>query len=206
MQRHRSNRMLRRFCGWPGPGDDVTRAFCREKVTTSRPAVNSSHLRPRTSAVYSWGLDKCVTMTIGLRPDAAGRLPLLACSWADSRPGFASFCARAAAVWLARGSIPSLEKRLGSLPPAIGGCGSCSQEKGVPPRRERAGCGTKDRRLFAGQLDRTRVPTNVAANLRPAGSFICPGRPAGAEPAEPQHCGNEEADGLRHTDGAAVGA
>src|ERR1700756_4931552 len=46
------------------------------------------------------------------------------------------------------------------------------------------------------------IPPNAAANLRPASSLICPRGPAGAEPAAPQHCGNQETDGLRHTDGA----
>ena len=164
---------------------------------------------PRISAlgkgVYSWGLDKYVTMPLGLRRDAAGHLPFLARPWADSRPGFTSIGARVAAVWVARGSIPSLEEGTGSLPPAVGGGRSCPKEEGVPSRRKRAGGGSEDRRLFPGELDGARVPTNATANLRPASFAVRPGRPAGAEFAEPQHCGNQEANRLRDTDGSEVG-
>src|SRR6266567_9544242 len=96
-------------------------------------------------------------MPIGLRPDAAGHLPLLARTWADSRPGFTSVCARVAAVWLARGSIPSLEEGPGSLPPAVGGGRSCPKEEGVPSRRERAFSFRKERWLLSALLDYTSL-------------------------------------------------
>src|SRR5437867_1703688 len=141
--------MLRRLCRRPGPRDDVARALRGEKVTPADmleiPVISAG-----AKTVYNWGLDKCVTMPLGLRPDAAGRLPLLARTGADSWPGFASFCASVAAVWLAGGSIPSLQKGPGSLSPAFGGRGSCSQAESLPPRRERVSGGTKDRRLLAG--------------------------------------------------------
>src|SRR5437764_2800623 len=196
--------MLRRFCRRTGPRHNTARTFRRPKVTLAdRSGI------PRISAlgngVYSWGLDKYVTMPLGLRPDAAGHLSFLARPWADSRPGFTSICARVAAVWVARGRIPSLEEGAGSLPPAVGGGRSCPKETGVPSRRERAGGGPEDRRLLPGELDGARVPTNATANLRPASFAVRPGRPAGAEFAEPQHCGNQEANRLRDTDGSEAG-
>src|SRR2546423_11938528 len=116
--------MLRRFCRRTGPRHNTARTFRRPKVTLAdRSGI------PRISAlgkgVYSWGLDKYVTMPLGLRPDASGHLPFLARPWADSRPGFTSIGTRVAAPLVARRSIPSLEDATGSLPPLVGGGRGC---------------------------------------------------------------------------------
>src|SRR5216117_3722744 len=168
--------MLRCVRRWARPRDNFARAFCGEKVGIAFPTDPTAKLSLKVwlIPIYKCRLDKCVTTPIGSLPDAAGRLPLLARSGADSRPGFAPVGAGAAAVWLAGGRIPGFARRPGSLPPAVGDGRSSSPKESVPARRKGTGGSWKNCRLLAFELDGTGIPANASADLRSARASLCP--------------------------------
>src|SRR6266852_1507481 len=69
--------------------------------------------------------------------------------------------------------------------------------------QKRADGNTQHRQVPAHQLDRARISTDPAANLRPAGIVVRSRRSSSAEPAEHCYCGNPAADALWDADGGA---
>src|SRR3982074_1703895 len=110
-----------------------------------------------------------VIYRVGSPCDGAGRFPPLARAGADPWAGFEVVRAAAARIWVAGRSVSRAADSARSVQTAGTGSASGLQEAILQARRKRAGAHAKHRSLPAGELDRSGISAEPAANLRSSG-------------------------------------